>query len=315
MSFSSESWRLSDKAYESKRAQLLQIEVTRVTLEGERMNRILSLVFLMFTVPIGMHAQTAPAADELTKLLKEFLAGASRNDAAIHDRFWAEDLIYTGSAGRRRGKAEVMRDVRSSPAPKPGDASTVYTAEDIRIQQYGNAAVVAFRLVGTTVKNGRSNVTNYLNSGTFLKRNGKWQVVNWQSAKMPRTEEEARKEVAAAESAFHQSMLASDIKKLESLADEGFIWTHRTGEQMKRQRLLDELASGHLRYAKLETKDVVVSVYGDTAVVRGVSPRQRTAVPSASGTGDASLFTVFYTLTFINRDGTWKAVAMHTSRP
>jgi len=26
---------------------------------------------------------------------------------------------------------------------------------------------------------------NYLNSGTFVKRNGKWQVVNWQSTRMP----------------------------------------------------------------------------------------------------------------------------------
>ncbi len=45
------------------------------------MKRILSLAFLILAVPIGMHAQTAPAAVELTTLLKEFLDGASRNDA------------------------------------------------------------------------------------------------------------------------------------------------------------------------------------------------------------------------------------------
>lgn len=156
------------------------------------MKRILSLAFLMLAVPIGMRAQTAPAAVELTTLLKGFLAGASRNDATIHDRFWAEDLIYTGSAGKRRGKAEVMRDVRSAPAPKPGDASTVYTAEDIRIQQYGDTAIVAFRLVATTQKNGSSEVSNYLNSGTFLKRRGNWQVVNWQSTKVPQSVDEKR---------------------------------------------------------------------------------------------------------------------------
>ncbi len=157
------------------------------------MKRILSLTFLILAVPIGMHGQTAPAADELTALLKQFLAGASRNDAAIHDRFWADDLIYTGSTGRRRGKAEVMRDVRSASAPKPGDASPVYTAEEIRIQQYGDTAVVAFRLVATTQKDGSSDITNYLNSGTFLKRNGKWQVVNWQSTKVPPMEGKAEK--------------------------------------------------------------------------------------------------------------------------
>jgi hypothetical protein len=32
-------------------------------------------------------ARTAPAAAELTKLLEDFLAGASRNDAAVHDAF------------------------------------------------------------------------------------------------------------------------------------------------------------------------------------------------------------------------------------
>jgi ketosteroid isomerase-like protein len=157
------------------------------------MKRILSLAFLVLTVPIGMHAQTAPAAVELTTLLKEFLAGASRNDAGIHDRFWADDLIYTGSTGRRRGKAEVMRDVRSAPAVKPGDPRTVYSAEDIRIQQYGDTAIVAFRLVATTQKNGSSEVTNYLNSGTFLKRRGNWQVVNWQSTKVPHIEDDAEK--------------------------------------------------------------------------------------------------------------------------
>src|SRR5215471_13328482 len=138
---------------------------------------------LVIGLVITAQAQTAPAAAELTKLLNDFLAGASRNDAAMHDRFWADDLIYTGSGGKRRGKAEIMKDVRSAPAPKPGDPKTMYTAEDVRIQQYGNTAVVAFRLVATTEKDGKTEVANFLNSGTFLKRKGKWQVVNWQATK------------------------------------------------------------------------------------------------------------------------------------
>ena len=147
------------------------------------MKRFFWSVLLIVGFAFAAQAQTAPAAAELTKLLNEFLAGASHNDAAMHDRFWAEDLIYTGSGGRRRGKAEIMKDVRSAPAPKPGDPNTSYTAEDIRIQQYGNTAIVAFRLVATTEKDGKTDVANYLNSGTFLKRKGKWQVVSWQATK------------------------------------------------------------------------------------------------------------------------------------
>lgn len=134
--------------------------------------------------------QNAPDAAELTRMLNEFLVGAGKNDAAVHDRFWAEDLIYTRSAGARIDKAELMKGVRSAPAAKPGDPISVYTAEEIKIQQYGNAAVVAFRLVSTTTRSdGTKTVGNNLNTGTFIKRGGKWQVVAWQSTVVPKPPE------------------------------------------------------------------------------------------------------------------------------
>src|SRR5690242_11770047 len=134
-----------------------------------------SLLVLMLTPSV--FAQTAPDAAELTKLLNEFLAGASSGDAAVHDRFWADDLIYTRSAGVRTNKAELMKNLRAAPAAKPDDPKTVYSAEDIQIHLYGDAAVVAFRLVAATTKNGASEVSNYLNTGTFIKRGGRWQAV------------------------------------------------------------------------------------------------------------------------------------------
>jgi ketosteroid isomerase-like protein len=130
-------------------------------------------------------AEAARAADEveLTRLLREFLAGASRNDPAVHDRFWADELVYTGSNGRRRGKAEVLADVRAASSAPPAGPATAFTAEDIRIQQYGDTAIVAFRLVGTTGSGEKAQVTPYLNTGTFLRRNREWRVVAWQSTK------------------------------------------------------------------------------------------------------------------------------------
>src|SRR5262245_28847356 len=270
------------------------------------MNRALSLLIMALMLTLNLQAQTAPDADELTRLLKEFLAGASRNDAATHDRFWAEDLIYTGSSGRRIGKADIMRDMRSAPATKPGDPKTIYGAEDIRIQQYGDTAIVAFRLVGTTEKDGKVVVTKYLNTGAFLKRNGKWQAVSWQATKMPRPVEEVeevRKEVAAAQAAFHQALLAADVKTLDALADQSFIWMHHDGRQTSKRQLLDELGSGQLKYSKLETSKVTITVYDDTAVVRGAALRQRSAFPGSTGSGDASPFTDFYTLSFVNKGG------------
>ena len=56
-------------------------------------------------------SQVAPDAEELTRLLQQFLERASRNEVAVHDRFWADDLIYTSSSERRIGKADIMREV------------------------------------------------------------------------------------------------------------------------------------------------------------------------------------------------------------
>jgi hypothetical protein len=130
-------------------------------------------------------AQTAPDAGALTALLGEFLAGASRNDAAVHERFWAPDLIYTSSAGRRMGKADVLAGVRSAPPATAGSPATTYNAEDVRVQQYGDAALVAFRLVGATTKDGKTEVASYLNTGTFVRRQGQWRAVGWQATRVP----------------------------------------------------------------------------------------------------------------------------------
>jgi ketosteroid isomerase-like protein len=257
------------------------------------MKTLVSGVILLLLASTAL-AQTAPAAAELTRLLNDFLAGASRNDPAVHERFWADDLIYTRSAGRRVSKADILRELRAAPAPKPGEPKTVYTAEDIRIQQYGNTAIVAFRLVATTEVDGAKQVQNLLNSGTFLKRNGKWQVVNWQSTRMPRTEEENRADVAAAATAFREALYNADVKKFSALTDEKFVWTQGQKE-LARKQVIDAM-SGVVgsKPAKLEPSKDAVSLFGETAIVRGES------------------LGVKYTMTLINQGGAWKIIALHT---
>jgi ketosteroid isomerase-like protein len=227
--------------------RLGRVPMKKTVEKPNRMWRVLpaAMVALMM-LATGARAQKAPDGAELTKLLREFLAGASRDDAAMHDRFWAEDLIYTGSSGRRIGKADIMREVRSAPAPKAEDPKTTYSAADIRIQQYGDAAIVAFRLIGTTEKDGTETASNWLNTGTFLKRDDQWRAVSWQATRVPPVEEEARKQVAAAESTFHRAILTLDLKRLEALMDENFIWTRHAGEQITRRQLLDQLRSGDI---------------------------------------------------------------------
>ena len=276
------------------------------------MHRFLLTVVAVFFLSVNAFSQTAPDAAELTKLLHDFLAGAGRNDAAMHDRFWAEDLIYTGAAGRR-GKAEIMKDVRSAPT-LVNEQRITYSAEEVRIQQYGNTAIVAFRLVAKVEKRDNVDITHHFNTGTFLKRDGKWQVISWQATRLPREEAQTTKQLLAIDDKFGKATLAADVNALEELLDGSFIWTQDAGEHVTGKQFVENLRSGRLKFSHVENRNVTVSTYGDTAIVRGATVRRRSAVPSSPGASDAASYTAFYTLTFVNKGGSWKAVALHTSR-
>jgi ketosteroid isomerase-like protein len=151
------------------------------------MKNILLFLILVVGTAFTSNAQTvATDGPELTRMLNDFLAGASRNDAMAHERFWADDLIYTRGAGVRVGKADIMKSVRTSTPVKVGEQPpAVFTAEEVRVQQYGNTAVVAYRLVAKTERDGKPVIANYLNTDVFVKRDAKWQVVSHQVTPIP----------------------------------------------------------------------------------------------------------------------------------
>ncbi len=185
--------------------------------------RLLTLILALVFAP-AVQAQgvaTAPAAEDLTQLLKYFLDGASRNDVGVHDRFWANDLIYTRSAGVRVGKAEILENARSGP-DAAGAIPTAYSAEDIRIQQYGDTAVVAFKLVGTTGSGPDAMVTRFLNTGTFVKRGGEWRAVAWQATRVPEPTQEAAINLtpgAVARPGLDQEILKADAEFFKAFFD------------------------------------------------------------------------------------------------
>ena len=59
----------------------------------------LGAISMLLIVPFLGQSALADDADDLTQMLHDFLNGVS--EAAVHDRFWAEDLVYTSSAGTR----------------------------------------------------------------------------------------------------------------------------------------------------------------------------------------------------------------------
>jgi hypothetical protein len=141
--------------------------------------RRLLLAALFLTSSLSPVA-AAPAPDaertraEVAALLSEFLGRV--DDPAMHARFWADDLVYTSGKGEVRRKADILAGM-AAPARDAGPKTT-YAAEDVLVRPYGPTAALTFRLVahrpdGPTLR--------FRNSGTFLWREGRWEVVTWQA--------------------------------------------------------------------------------------------------------------------------------------
>ena len=145
-------------------------------------------VLVLFAVCSGAQ-QTASPEQTLRALLTEFLDAAGRGDKAVFERFFADDVIYTRATGMVVTKADILK---SLDAPRPADAPKMtYSAEDVNVRVHGDTAIVNFQLVGIgsrSLMDSRIEVTKYRNTGTFMLRGGRWQVVAWQATKLAEPE-------------------------------------------------------------------------------------------------------------------------------
>ena len=142
----------------------------------------LTSLFLSYAV-----AASADEVDAISAMLDDFLAHAG--EAEAHERFWAEDLVYTSSRGTRTNKAEIMASFDDPESAAERAAGPEFRAEDVDIRLYDDIAVLAFRLIGlTTNESGGTEVQEYFNTGTLQRRDAGWRVVAWQATRIPASE-------------------------------------------------------------------------------------------------------------------------------
>jgi ketosteroid isomerase-like protein len=150
-----------------------------------------ALLICIAVRPEEISSQTmtpSATARELTDMLNQFLVDAAKNNVAGFDRFFADDVIYTRNSGTVTTKPEIIKGVSAGAARGPRlETTTTFSAEDITVHEYGDTAIVAFRLVSDEEHSAGKppTITKYRNTGTFLRRNGKWQVIAWQATKIP----------------------------------------------------------------------------------------------------------------------------------
>ncbi|MET0555368.1 MAG: nuclear transport factor 2 family protein [Vicinamibacteria bacterium] len=113
------------------------------------------------------------------------------------------------------------------------------------------------------------------------------------------------------EDALHAGCAAferGDVPFLESFLGDGFTLTNGSGEVTSREETLAEVRKGEPRYQVFRNSGMRVRLYGDTAVVLGI-----TTVKGTSG-GKPFAAELAFTDTLVKRAGRWVIVASHASR-
>jgi ketosteroid isomerase-like protein len=131
---------------------------------------------------ITMSAEEAATVHQVTQLVRDFLAAVPKGEKQTFDNFFADDVIYTRSTGVTVAKADIIRNIGVRATNEP---QATFEADDFTVHPYGGTAVVNFRLIMHNIEGGKPTTTYFRNTGTFLWRNNKWQVVAWQATKVP----------------------------------------------------------------------------------------------------------------------------------
>ena len=114
----------------------------------------------------------------------------------------------------------------------------------------------------------------------------------------------AEDSVRAAEQARGQALLTADTVALSRLVADEFVEVSRLGQIRTRADNIKDIASGDLKLTSVKYDSLLVRIYGEVAVLRGIADN--------TGTFRGFPFSgkIRYTRVFVRRDGRWQAVAM-----
>jgi uncharacterized protein (TIGR02246 family) len=120
--------------------------------------------------------QTDKAEQEVRKLERAWLDAYEQHDVKAMDAIVADDFTITFPDGSMQTKAQVVDSIK---APrKPGSPPLTFHTEDVQARVYGDTVVILIgRVVTEYVRDGKAVKEQNRYTDTYLKREGRWQVV------------------------------------------------------------------------------------------------------------------------------------------
>ena len=120
---------------------------------------------------------------------------------------------------------------------------------------------------------------------------------------------EAEEELLKLEKAFAEAIVKNDLEGIGRLVADDWIIIDPNGELVDRTRFFEVIKSGALTHDMMESEDLRIRVYGDSAVVTGVTRTKGKFMGQEFSTQERA------TDVFVKRDGRrWQCVLTHLTR-
>ena len=115
-------------------------------------------------------------------------------------------------------------------------------------------------------------------------------------------------ELLKLENEFAEAIVRNDLEGIGRLVADDWIIIEPDGGIVDRARFFEVIKSGALTHEMMESEDLRVRVYGDSAVVIGVTRTKGKFMGQEFSTQERA------TDVFVKRDGRWQCVLTHLTR-
>lgn len=147
------------------------------------MKQILVRVLLVIMAATAVLAQSESKAgpskrtveSQLIELERKLSDALVREDAAVLDRLWSDDLIFTSPNGKVSNKAQRLALQKS--AAQPSQSESVTTNDEVKVYPYGNTAVVTVLSTWSGKANNQAFSSQFQATHVWAKQQGRWQLV------------------------------------------------------------------------------------------------------------------------------------------
>ncbi|HVF87578.1 MAG TPA: nuclear transport factor 2 family protein [Pyrinomonadaceae bacterium] len=147
----------------------------------------LALPFSALQISESQTRQGNEAEQEVRRLERAWLDAYEQHDAKAMDTIVADDFVITFPDGSMQTKSQILDSIKA-PRNRASLSLKFYT-EDVRARVYGETVILTGRVVTEYPREGKTVKEQSRYTDTYIKRQGRWQVVASHLSNSPQPEQ------------------------------------------------------------------------------------------------------------------------------